>query len=318
MKVIDFETVKQICTRINPSLLYDWIDDALKNKSDFVMPAKTRINQSKGDYYAIMPCMNKMDNLAMVKMIGRHALHEGECRSTMMSDMLVYEANSGILKAVMDGEYITTLRTGAAAAHATLMYGKEDFKTIGLIGLGNIMTVCVEVLLNKIGNRKVTIKLFKYNNQEQRILERFSQYENVSFVLCDTYEDTIRNSEIIISAVTRVTDNFCTDDCFLEGCTVIPIMTLGFQNCDLFFDKVFTDEINQIRGFKYFDSFKSIANTTDVLNNAKLGRENDRERILVYYYGLAIHDLYFASKILRLAEEIPDMNYRYCKDKYFV
>ena len=34
-----------------------------------------------------------------------------------------------------------------------------------------------------------------------------------------------------------------TDEYFKEGCTVIPICTMGFQNCDLFFDRVFTDEI---------------------------------------------------------------------------
>jgi ornithine cyclodeaminase/alanine dehydrogenase-like protein (mu-crystallin family) len=104
----------------------------------------------------------------------------------------------------------------------------------------------------------------------------------------------------------------------MEGCTVIPIMTLGFQNCDLFFDKVFTDEIEQIRGFKYFDKFKSVSNTTDVLAGKRLGRENDKERILVYYYGLAVHDLYFATKILEKSENLGDMEYRYCKERYFV
>lgn len=44
----------------------------------------------------------------------------------MMGDMLIYEANSGILKDVMDAEYITTLRTGAVAAHSALVFGKKD------------------------------------------------------------------------------------------------------------------------------------------------------------------------------------------------
>jgi ornithine cyclodeaminase/alanine dehydrogenase-like protein (mu-crystallin family) len=95
-------------------------------------------------------------------------------------------------------------------------------------------------------------------------------------------------------------------------------MTMGFQNCDLFFDKVFTDEIEQIRGFKYFDFFRSVTNTTDVLNGFKEGRKNDKERILVYYYGLAIYDLYFASELLKRAEKLTDIDYKYCKEKYFI
>ena len=50
---------------------------------------------------------------------------------------------------------------------------------------------------------------------------------------------------------------------------MIPICTMGFQNCDLFFDRVFTDEMEQIRGFKYFDHFAPVTtNVTDVLNGA--------------------------------------------------
>lgn len=318
MKILDFETVKSACENLEPAVFYDWINDALENKSDYVMPTKTRIGQNDGNYYAVMPCMNENDNIAMVKMIGRHTLKEGEHRSTMMSDMLVYEADTGMLKAVMDAEYITTLRTGAAAAHAAIMYGKKDFSTIGLIGLGNIMTVCVAVLLSKITDRKLTLKLYKHHDQEKRLAERFAQNKNVEFVFCDTYEETIRNSDVILSAVTRVSENFCTDDCYAEGCTVIPIMTMGFQNCDLFFDKVFTDEIDQIRGFKYFNQFKSIANTTDVMKGQKPGRENDKERILVYYYGLAIHDLYFAEKVMNASQTAKEVEYHYCKEKFFI
>ncbi len=67
-----------------------------------------------------------------------------------------------------------------------------------------------------------------------------------------------------------------------------------------------------------FDEFKSIENTTDVLLGKKNGRENDKERILVYYYGLAIHDLYFATKILNNSMSIADTPYNYCKEKFFV
>ena len=108
------------------------------------------------------------------------------------------------------------------------------------------------------------------------------------------------------------------DEYFKEGCTVIPICTMGFQNCDLFFDRVFTDEIEQIRGFKYFDHFAPVTtNVTDVLNGAAPGRTDNVQRILVYNYGFAIHDLVFAANLLARAET-PDTPYRYCRKKYFI
>ena len=320
MRIFDFETCRKLGSKLSPELYYKWIDTALTEKANFVMPVKTRIGQDNGDYYSIMPCMYEKENLAMNKMIGRHLLKEGEERSTMMSDLMLYEADTGILKALMDCEYITTLRTGAAAAHSAIMYAKKDFKTVGLLGLGNIMFACIEVLMSKIeSDRELIFKLYKYHDHEMRFIERFSKYSNIKFELCDTYEETICDSDLIISAVTRVTENFVDDSCYKEGCTVIPIMTLGFQNCDLFFDKVFSDDIDQIRGFKYFDKFKSVENTTDVIHKRAEGRANDKERILVYNYGLAIHDLYFAAQFYDNADGSDmDIEYNYCKEKFFM
>lgn len=53
----------------------------------------------------------------------------------------------------MDGEYITTLRTGISAAHSARLFTRPDFETVGLIGLGNIMTVCIRALSPLCGRR---------------------------------------------------------------------------------------------------------------------------------------------------------------------
>lgn len=183
------------------------------------------------------------------------------------------------------------------------------------------MTVCFESLLAKLKaekqERELTVKLYRHHGQEERFAERFKAESNVRFIFCETYDEVFTDSDVIISAVTKATHNFAVDECFGKGVTAIPICTMGFQNCDLFFDKVFTDEIEQIRGFKYFDKFRSLANVTDVLNRTREGRINDQERILVYNYGIAIHDLYFAMKLM---EEVKgqDVEYNFCKEKYFM
>lgn len=317
MKIIDFYNTKKILENQKQNYM-NWVKDCFIHKEDFVMPNKSRINQANGDYYAIMPCMYEKENVAMVKMIGRHDLKQNEVRSTMMSDIMLYRADNGILECLIDGEFITTVRTGAVAAFSTLLYSKKNFQIIGLIGLGNIMMAYLDALLPNI-DRNIEIKLFKYHNNEERVLKRFEKYNNIKFILCDTYDDVVRNSDVIVSAVTKIDHDFCDISLYKEGVTVIPIMTLGFQNCDISFDKIFTDEIEQIRGFKYFSMFKSIENTTNVLNLLVKGRENDNERILVYNYGLAIFDLYFANKVLTSdSQDGVNIDYNYCKEKFFM
>lgn len=322
MKVIDFEAVKSAAEKMNPAVWCSWVDDALRHKSEFLCPPKPRMSQADGDYFNVMPALYTPENVAMVKMIGRHANMGGFPRSVMMGDMLIYEADTGILKALIDAEYITTLRTGAVAAHSALLFGKKNFSTIGLLGLGNIMTVCFDTLLAEMEangeKRHLTVKLFRHHSQEVRFARRFADVDNVDFVYCDTYADVFTGSDVIISAVTKATQNFADDSCFNEGVTVIPICTMGFQNCDLFFDSVFTDEIEQIRGFKYFDRFSShLSNVSDVLSGSAEGRVDERERILVYNYGIAIHDLYFGMKLMKETDG-KEVEYNFCKDKYFM
>ena len=151
-----------------------------------------------------MPCIYERGNIAMVKMIGRHSIKRGEDRSSMMGDILLYESDTGILRALMDGEYITTLRTGISAAHSARLFTRPDFETVGLIGLGNIMTVCIRAFIASLraeGDRRdVTLKLIRYHGHQQRIMDLFREDPNVHFVLCDTYEEVIGGSDLVFAA----------------------------------------------------------------------------------------------------------------------
>ena len=105
MKVLDFEAVRAIAAQTPDSELIRWVDEALREKSGYTLPPKIHIAQQDGDYYNVMPCIYERGNIAMVKMIGRHSIKRGEDRSSMMGDILLYESDTGILRALMDGEY---------------------------------------------------------------------------------------------------------------------------------------------------------------------------------------------------------------------
>ena len=60
-------------------------------------------------------------------------------------------------------------------------------------------------------------------------------------------------------------------------------------------------------GRGYFDQFKSVAEVASVVRGEAAGRDNSQQRILVYNIGLAIHDIYFANKILSQLPIATDM-----------
>ncbi len=321
INVIDFEDVREILGSLNPLDMLAWVEWCFEHKRDFQMPAKIRLSQPRGDYYACMPCMHEGLDFAIAKMVGRHVeANRSEGLPPMTSDVLCYHASSGKLRALVDGEYVTTVRTGACAAHSALLYAVRGFETVGLIGLGNIMTSFMDVLATAVAGRRLTVKLYRHNGQECRFVERFAGFDNLRFEFCDSYEEVADGTDLIVSAVTRAEGDFCDPSFYKRGCTIIPIMTLGFQGCDTRFDKVFTDEVEQIRGFKFFNEFKSVANTDDVLMGNAPGRESDDERILVYNYGLASLDLLFIYKLLELDCEdgASCIRYRPCSERYFM
>ncbi|MDE6708245.1 MAG: ornithine cyclodeaminase, partial [Oscillospiraceae bacterium] len=115
------------------------------------------------------------------------------------------------------------------------------------------------------------------------------------------------NSDIVISSITYTEELLGEDSWFKEGVLVIPVHLRGFQNCDLFFDKIYGDDYNQIKGFQYFNQFKYFAEVAEVLRGEKIGRTSHNERILSYNIGMSLHDIFAASKIYNYFETTKDI-----------
>ena len=134
----------------------------------------------------------------------------------------------------------------------------------------------------------------------------------------------VKESDVVISGATYLSDNICPDECYEEGVLVIPIHTRGFTNCDLFFDKVYADDKGHVCNFKYFDRFKQFAEISQVVSGDAPGRENDKERILAYNIGISIHDIYYAASIYKIMKErglldsTPDVDIKDPTTKFWV
>lgn len=210
------------------------------------------------------------------------------------------------------------MRTGAIAAHSIKQFAIKDFSVIGMIGLGNTARATLSILLDLYPNREFHIKLKKYKNQHIVFANDFALYSNVNFSYCDVYDETVRECDVVISCATYFDTNICSDDCFKEGVCLVPVHTRGFGNCDLFFDKVYADDEKHVNSFKYFNQFKKFAEVSDVISGKVKGRETNKERILVYNVGIALHDIYFASRIYDLCDNCNDVSMTVFPNKHWL
>ena len=303
MKIITFDDVRSL--NISPAYCYDWASEMIADKQNTFLPPKTHMTMSEGTFCNVMPCLihNGVQSMGGVKVVTRYP----ERKPSLDSKILLFNAESGEFLALMDGNWVTAMRTGAVAVHSVMHLAKRNWRTVSMIGLGNVARATMLILLSVLEDKNITVKLLRYKDQAEIFMEKFKNYSNVNFQIVDSMEECIRESEVIISCATYFGEDIAQDEWFDEGVLVVPVHTRGFMNCDLFFDKVFADDTGHVDHFKYFSKFRYFAEVSDVINGRSAGRENDRERILAYNIGLSIHDINFATHIYQMLHDNPEI-----------
>lgn len=299
MKIITHEDI--INLNISYKDCYKWVEEAIKNKdsNDIVLPPKISLKPNKdGEFCNVMPSVIKNISRGGVKIVTRYL----DRKPSLNSKILLFDSSTGSELALMDGNWITAFRTAGVAVHSISLFAKKNFKTIAIMGLGNMMYATFEVLLAVFPNREFTIKILKYKNQHNEFADRFKN-KNLKFEFYDNADEWAKGSDVIISAATYLAEDICKNESFDEGVLLVPIHTRGFTNCDLFFDKIYGDDKGHIQGFKYFNKYKYFAEVSDVVNAKCEGRKNDKERIIAYNIGISLHDIYFASKVYELFKD---------------
>lgn len=314
MKLLTFDKILQ--AKINPLSCYDWVEEVLKRKDESILPAKISLKPNIAEvFYNVMPSILLWKNWAGVKLVTRYP----QRKPVLDSQILLYDLTTGKNLALVDGNWITSMRIGAVAAHSVKLLAVNHFSTIGIIGLGNTARAFLLVLLSLYPNKPLTVKIKKYKDQHDLFIKRFSEFHNIEFICCETLRETVDNADVVVSAVTFFENDVFEDYRFKEGVLLVPIHTRGFSNCDLYFDKIFADDTNHVKGFKYFDYFHSFAEVSEVLNHKKPGRENNRERIIAYNIGISLHDIFFAGKLYELLEnESEEISLQEPDDKFWV
>ena len=296
---------------ISPKECVKWVEEGFRMKDQAQMPPKPSVHPQGEDFMTTMPCLLPEQNGQ--KRFGIKVVNRIEGQEPALSSMIyLYDAKTGRLLAIMDGDWITAMRTGAVATLAARLFKKDGVDTYSMMGLGNIARATAMCLIADNQNRNIKIRLLRYKDQAEQFIERFKEATNVTFEIIEDKEEFISEADVVISCVTVATELlFPNDALFKEGITVIPVHVRGFQNCDLFFDKVFGDDTNQIRNWKYFSKFRQYDEIHHVLLGQNPGRTSQDERILSYNYGLGLHDIVFASKIYDMVspDKIESFNY---------
>ena len=324
MKIISEQLIRSL--GITPKECIAWIYESFNMKQDAQLPAKISVHPTDFDFFTSMPCLlpanTKSGGGKIEQYFGIKEVHrlEGAVPS-LGSDMMLYNAKNGELLALVDCDWITTMRTGAVAAVSAKALRKDGANTYGIVGLGNTGRATLLCVLEAEPEKHFKVKLLRYKDQAELFIERFKDYKNVVFEIVDDINEIARTADVFISCITSANGLLVKDEkTFQPGVTVIPVHMRGLQNCDTTFDRVFGDDTDHVKGFKYFSQYKDYNEIGEVLAGRDPGRKSQEQRIIDYNYGLALHDVVFASKIYELvaAKDVPSIEIIKETEKFWV
>lgn len=240
--------------------------------------------------------------------------------------LMAFDSETGLPKGIMDASYITSLRTGAAAAIGASVLGKKDSETLLLVGAGRqsiyllgsvllempqLKKVFVADPLDPANAQNYVLKIEKRLKQELSIISK-----NVAFEPVSDLEAAAGKSDIIFT-VTRSRKPLIMKDWIRPGTHISAIGAdmVGKEEIDpeIFRTaRAFADDIKQCCAVGEMEipvasgilSAETICGEIgQVLTGSVPGRLSNQDITVFDATGLAALDLVTAKTAITLAEE---------------
>lgn len=219
--------------------------------------------------------------------------------------IILNHPRTGEVLAIMDGSYITDVRTGASAGIAAKYLKSNEAKTVGIIGAGVIGRMSLRAISQVMDIEEVYVYDISFKASENYAKE-MSEELGLSVRAFKTNKEVCLESDIIVTA-TIANEPLVMKEWLKKGATVLSLGS--FQELDeeipLGADKLIVDnwEQNSHRGelLKLVEKGKInekdiYAEIPDIVVGKKLGRDNDDEIICATIIGMGSTDIGVAGE----------------------
>jgi len=221
--------------------------------------------------------------------------------------VVLIDPETGKPRAFMDGNYITTIRTGAAGAVAARCLARQDAHVLAVIGTGVQGKIQTEGILNV---RPGITEVRCWGLTGHSLAEYTTQFQDrVEVKVCDSVMAAVDGADIIVTATPAIHPLIM--GAYLKPGVHINAMgadTKGKSELDvsvLDIADVFTDDLHQSRTIGELQ--KKPDKTAIEIGNVLLGNASARQReeqITVFdSTGIALQDLTTAELALHIARE---------------
>lgn len=282
-------------------------------------PLRTNIQAEKyGGCFLFMPAYVEEIDTASLKVINifPHNIDNGLPSSP--AQVFLIDGTTGIVSAVLDGTYVTQLRTGAASGAAFDVLAKKDCRTGALIGTGGQAPAQLEGML---AARKLKeVRVYDLNFERTKIFAERMQKELSSYgariIAVSSSDEAVEDADLLVTVTPSIKPVFDGNK-IKQGATISCVGSYQPHMQEM--DPAVLPRASKI----YFDSEDAVLSEAgdiliplekgiitkkdftgdlgDVLLGRIVGRENDDEIIIFETVGVAAQDLVTAKVIYEKA-----------------
>lgn len=284
------------------------------------VPLRTQIITDGGDgTFVCMPSYCAEEKVACVKVLNVFPANIQQRIPSINAQILIMNAETGIIEGILDGSYVTQLRTGAASGAALDILAKRECKKGALFGTGGQAPAQLEAMI--VARNLEEVQVFDVNFEraqafiQQMTIELGHYGTNITAV--PNADTAVQDADAIITVTPSTTPVFDGNK-IKSGATICGIgsyqphmqelpPSLLARASKVYFDSqeaVLSESGDIIIPLNdgTITKEKFIGDLGDVICGNVAGRENDEEIILFKTVGIAAQDLITAKCIFNKAK----------------
>ena len=283
----------------------DVVEDAIRRQGagEVLMPDKLALFWKQNANLIAMPAYVGARDALGIKWVGTVPANNDRDLPQTSALVILNDPQTAFPIAVLDGTWITAMRTGAVSAVAAKYLAPRDVKVLGLLGCGVQMRTQLLALTTVLKPEQVRVYDLRPAAMDA-FVSQMSALVEAPIEPCSTPRDVVVGADVVVSATWLSTPPtpIVQDEWLKPGVLALPIDSDSIWDPRAYkrADKFLTDRWEPLKHFAEVGFFPEglpqlYAELHEVVSGSKPGRESDDERIVAMNGGMAIEDVTMAK-----------------------
>lgn len=227
------------------------------------------------------------------------------------------DPNTGKVQAILDGFFVTAVRTAAVSAVATNYLSRNNSSTLALVGSGTQALEHIKAI-SKIRPIKRLLIYSRTKESYKKLYHQLDGYPFQEVLFFESPQDAVKNADVVVTCTSSKNTLLSIDD-FPKGCHInvvgacrpneIEVNFLGSQKAKIYLDSYKScmsesEEVKQLTQNPLLYEQMILGELGSLLNNKIRGRERETDITIFKSVGIAIEDVFAANYFYKKAMQM--------------